>query len=273
MCSAVAWALAAALSLPTWAGPDGGPPLAEAVAQTTPAADAGVTEEQTPVVLRNHIFWGHTNNHPRLKVAEKEIDARINRSLRAIAPGFDDVRTFSDQRDDFGIWTPFIGVGRNYGEKWDVFLQMGYTQGKIRTRATDATWLLLPLKSDVEFKRSSFYAGGGAAYYPWGLARPGEYHGVRERLQGARPFIGTSLNWNYLTFDGKVKARLAPLPFRAKIEDNRTWSSWGASVNLGVDIPMTKRSVAACNVQWSHMFKYGDDFNGPAFSMYWKRYF
>lgn len=252
---------------PVWAVP-----LDEAVEQVTPPVDP---EQPAPRVepLRRHVFTGNVNNHPKLDTASKEIDLRVNRSLRAIAPGFSDVRTFSDQRDDFGLWTPFIGVGMNLGDHWDVFAQMGYTRGKIRTKATDLSLLLLPLRTDVEFERSSFYAGIGAAWYPWGLARPGEYHGMRERLAAARPFVATTLNWNYLTFDGSVKARFLPFRDGITIRQDKDWKDLGLGVNVGVDIPMTKRGVLAANVQYNEFLNYSEDFSGPAFSVYWKHYF
>jgi hypothetical protein len=248
-------------------------PLEDAVDQTTPPADTEPPQEEKIEPLRRHIFTGNVNNHPQLKTAEKQLDGRVNRSLRAIAPGFDDVRTFSDQRDDFGLWTPFIGVGRNLDDHWDVFVQTGYTRGTIRTKATNMSLLLLPLRTDVQFERSSFYAGVGLAYYPWGMGRPGVYHGIKDRLAHARPFVVSTMNWNYLTFEGNVKARFLPFRDGIGVRQRLEWKDLGAGISLGLDIPMTERGVLSTNIQYNEFLNYGEDFSGPAFNVYWKHYF
>ncbi len=45
-----------------------------------------------------YLIHGSSNNHPKLDEASELIDNQINKPFKAIAPGFSDVRTFSDQR-------------------------------------------------------------------------------------------------------------------------------------------------------------------------------
>ncbi|HQM99510.1 MAG TPA: hypothetical protein PLL36_00450 [Candidatus Hydrogenedentes bacterium] len=115
-----------------------------------------------------YLSIGSSNSYPRMKDAEARIDNEVNRMFRLVAPGFEDVKTFSDQRDDLMIWTPFLSVGRKLSEHLAAFAQVGYTAGSVHTKGTNASLLLLPLHTDVTFKRSSFFAGLGVEWYPWG---------------------------------------------------------------------------------------------------------
>ncbi|MBN2308620.1 MAG: hypothetical protein JXR94_06590 [Candidatus Hydrogenedentes bacterium] len=223
---------------------------------------------------RWYVMFGSTNNHPRLDDAQKQIDSEINRTFRFLAPGFDDVKTFGDQRDDLLIWTPYMGVGCVLSKRWDVFVQGGFSSGKVCTRATDPSILfLLPLHTDVEIKRQSFFIGAGVAFFPFGVVERHEFDSLKERLKGTRPFVATTLHWNYLSFDAKVKAGLPPIGTLSEIKQSESWNPWSAGVAVGLDMPVTRHSVLSMNVQQNYFFDQGDDFSGPGISLSWKRFF
>jgi len=218
-------------------------------------------------------FIGIVNNQPRLDSAAKEIDRQINRPFRLLAPGFDDVRTFEDQRDDMAIWNVFGGVGHVLSERWDAFFQAGYAAGEVRTQATDASWLLAPLHTEVTLERSSAFVGPGLAYYPWGMVERREYESWADRLKKAKPFATATISFNYLTFEADVKA--GPVPFKRLLRKTTSeqWRLWSGGLSLGLDIPATERSVLSLNGQYTFFVDHADDFSGPAFNLYWKRFF
>ena len=220
-----------------------------------------------------YLSIGMASNHPQLRAAEKQIDSEINGLFGLIAPGFDDVRTFSDQRDTFMIWTPFVSVGRTLSTRWDLFGQVGYTAGKVRTKATDPSLLLLPLHTDVSFERSAFFAGLGVEWFPWEMPELRKYTSLTDRLTHSKPFLGTTLNWNYLTANADVKAALVPFGTLLKIEQPETWRVWNAALYVGLDVPLGSRTTLCANVAYNLFFDYGDDFNGPSGSIYWQWHF
>jgi hypothetical protein len=221
-----------------------------------------------------YFLVGSVNNQPKLKDASRQIDRQTNKLFRFFAPGFDDVTTFSDERDDMMIWSPYVGVGRVLSDHWDVFFQAGYSAGKVRSNETNLTWLLLfPLHTDVRFERSSFFAGVGAAYYPFGMVEREDYGSIRERLRHAKPFFVSTLNWNYLTFDANIKSGVGLLDSLVTIKQSDAWDPWSVGISAGVDIPVTKHSTVSMNLQYNHFIDQTDDFSGPGFNIYWKRFF
>ncbi len=213
---------------------------------------------------------GNSNNHPKLHDASNKIDREINDVFRTMAPGFDDVKTFSDQRDDLMIWTPFVILGKSVSDRWNVFLQMGYTQGYVRSKADDMSLVLLPLHTDVRFDRSTFYAGLGTEFFPWGMPESREYHGLKDRLVNAKPLIGGTFCWNYLTADCDVKAGLKPFGNFINIEEHEVWRTTNIAALTGVAIPVNESTNLFFNASYNFFLKYGDDFSGPSFSSFWQ---
>ncbi len=216
---------------------------------------------------------GMANNHPQLKAAEDQIDTEVNHTFQLIAPGFGNVKTFQDQASDFMVWTPFISIGRKLTTRWDVFAQVGYTTGKVHTKGTDASLLLLPLHTEVSFKRSAFFAGMGVEWFPWEMPEVRKYATLAERLKGARPFLGTTLNYNYLTADANVKAGFVPFVNLLHIEQREAWQVWNSSLVIGLDIPLGSRTTLCANVTYNTFFDHGYDFSGPSASLYWQWHF
>ncbi len=238
-------------------------PAEQPLDEDTPAAAA---EKQ-----RNwYLSLGSSNSYPRMKDAEARIDNEVNGVFRLVAPGFKDVKTFSDQRDDMMIWTPFLSVGRKLSEYWAAFAQVGYTAGSVHSKGTDFSWLLLPLHTDITFKRSSFFAGLGIEWYPWGMAELRKYESLAERFKNAKPFLGTSLNWNYQTADAKVKAGLWPLGNFVRIKQHEVWTPWSSGFSAGLTTPLGPRSRYTVNITYNLYHENGDDFSGPSCSFYWQ---
>jgi hypothetical protein len=237
------------------------------------ASKAGPKQSADDEVSRWYVLVGSVNNQPRLDDAARQIDREINRTFKLLAPGFDDVKTFEDQRDDFLIWTPYVGVGRVLSKRWDVFFQAGYAEGDIRTRQTNLTRILVPLHTDIEFHRSSFFIGPGVAFYPMGVIEHETRDSIKDRLKSAKPFAAATFNYNYLGFDAEVKAGLPGLGSLMKQKQKERWEIWSTGATLGMDIPLTKRSSLSLNGQYNFFLDHGDDFSGPAFNIYWKRFF
>ena len=255
---------------------------------SAPAAEEATAAEPTQLELGHAVcpgddtasqdyrwcfFAGNMTNFPRLKDASDRVDREVNKTLRLIAPGFDDVKSFGDQRDDVMIHTPFLGFGRILNDYFDVFLQAGYTRGVVETKATDWSLLLVPLRTNVTFERSSFFLGLGTHWHPWGRPVLMKYDGWKARVRGTKPFFATSVNWNYLTFDADVKGAFFPLGNILHIEQSDIFKVWSWSALVGVDMPLTKHTCFSYNVNYNTFFRYGDDFSGPSMSVYMKYLF
>lgn len=218
-------------------------------------------------------FAGMVNNHPFLKNAEDQINSQINRTFRLVAPGFSDVKTFKDQSDDMMIWTPFVGLGIKLSKRWDMFAQTGYTAGSVQTKATDMSLLILPLKTNVEFKRSSFYAGIATSFYPWGMPKLADYKSFSDKLKNVRPFLAAGVNWNYQHAETNVKAGSWVFDALLHKTQKDSWRDLSGTLFVGMEVPLGKLSSLCLNGAYNHFFKYDDDFSGPSFSIYWKRRF
>lgn len=242
----------------------------EAIAQPA-ASDSGAEPEAKASPW--YFFTGNINNQPRLHRAKKLIDQQINQPFRLIAPTFDDVKTFADQRDEFMIWTPYVGVGRKLSLRWDAFFQIGYSAGDVQTDANNTSLFLLPLHTDVTEKRSSFFTGLGLAFYPVGMPEMRKYNSVAERLKNARPFLVSTISWNYLTFEARIRAGIKPFGDFIKIDEKDHWSPFSSGLALGLDIPLSDTSAFSMNVQYNQFFEESDDFSGLGFNFYWKKSF
>ena len=251
---------------------------------TIPEADAPLPAEAPAAVstpaesdahagpLRWHFLAAAVNTYPKLE-SEQLVDRFYNRPLRLLAPGFDDVRTFSDVSDDGLMWPPHIGVGRVLGDRWDVFFEAGYSAGKVRTKATDPSLLILPMHTDFEILRQAFYAGVGVDYYPWRTVALGEYHGFAERFRAARPFLGSRLTWTWASYDAKAKVGFEPFGTLVQVQLADEWLLPSLNLCVGADVPLTPRSLVTVNAGYNFFKDRAYDFEGPAFTIGWKYFF
>lgn len=220
---------------------------------------------------RWYFFHGSSNVHPRLKKADREVDRQLNQPFRLIAPGFDDVRTFSDHADKFLIWSPFMGVGRRLGDNWSLWFQAGGSAGKVITRSTDISVLLLPWRSDVEIHRSNIFVGPGLSWYPFGFPQNVPDMDWRERFNNARPYLSATLMWNRLTYKASVRAGFKPFGNFVQVRERESYHTLSNSLGAGVDLPLTRNTSFTFSAQYSFMHHYGQDFDGLNFSFMFKR--
>ena len=220
-----------------------------------------------------YIFYGNMTTYPRFDNASKTIDRQINKTFRLLAPGFDDVKTFSDQRDELMLHSPFFGVVKVLDDKWDVFWQIGYTAGKVRTKSSDMSLALIPLLTDVELKRASLFTGFGSHWHPWGAAEMRKYDSMLERIKATKWFFASSVNFNYLFFEADIKAGPWPFGSLLNLKQTQHWRVWNISTLVGFDVPLSKRTLFSFNVNYNHFIDYGGDFSGPSVSSYFKTFF
>lgn len=246
--------------------PEGDALLPESLMQ--PEAD---TSEQVATARRWFLILAWVNVHPKLET-ERLIDRYFDPAMKFLAPGYDDVLKISDLRDMCLLWPPHFGIGYVLSPKWVIFLQGGYSVGKVRTKADDRSVLLLPLHTDLEIQRGAAYFGLGLDFYPFGQPETKKREGWRERLRAARPSLGARYTYTYATYDAKVKVGFKPLPnIGIKLSDS--WFIPSVNLNLGVDIPIDDKNQLFCNAGYAFFSDQDQDFNGAAFTIGWKHFF
>jgi len=244
------------------------PGTAVAAAAAAGAAKDDEVDGDCPGPSRWFYFLAAANVHPGL-ASEELIEDYFNEPAHWFAPGFDDVRTVGDLRDEFLLWTPYIGIGRVMGKHWSLFLQGGYSAGTVRTKAKDRSRILLPLYTDFSLRRGALYGGGGLNFYPFGLTdRAGE-----TGLKGAKPFIGTRLMWTEATYDVKLKIGLWPVKDLIRVNVSDRWLLPSVSTNVGLNVPLTERSELELNIGHSFFFDQESDFEGAVFTVQYNRFF
>lgn len=245
-----------------------------AAGQNTPARDVSAPDSSSTSEQMSPWFFllGFSNAHPAIQ-SEQLIDRYFDPIISSLAPTYDEVTTVGDLRDDFLLWVPYVGVGRILSEKWSAFAQVGYAGGKVRTEADDRSLLFLPMHTDFEIKRAALYGGVGLDYFPFGMPELREYHGVTERLRAAKPNIGTRLTWTNATYEAKVKVGFKPFDNFLNYKEDDEWLLPSVSANIGVDVPLNKRSQISLNASYNRFDDERDDFEGPSYTIIWKRYF
>lgn len=212
------------------------------------------------------------NTYPKLE-SEKPIERYFNPAMRFLAPSFDDVYTISDLRDDYLLCPPHLGIGRVLSPHWTLFFQCGYASGKVRTKATDPSILLFPLHTDFEIQRGAAYAGLGLDFLPLGQVEQQEYNTWRERFLGIKPVIGFRYTCTYALYDAKVKVGFVPFGNTLSLKLDDAWWVTSVNANIGVDMPISRRTHLTCNAGYNFFFNRAYDFEGSAFTLGIKRYF
>ena len=219
-----------------------------------------------------YFFIAAVNVYPGLE-SEELINKTLEPVLRTLSPGHEGVYTVSDLRDDHGLWPPHIGLGKNLNDKWSMFLEAGYTAGKVRTKNDRRSILLLPLHTDFEIHRSAVFAGVGLDYFPWGMPEQRDNDGLGDRFSNIRPFLGTRLTWTHATFRAKAKLGLAPLPNFLNLELGDSWTLPSATIVGGFELPLSRDTTLTVNAGYNHFWDQEFDFEGYAFTIQWRRYF
>lgn len=218
-----------------------------------------------------YIFAAAVNVYPRLE-SEKLVDRLLEPVLAGLAPGHDGVDTIGDLRDAHLLWPPHVGLGLNLNEHWSIFVEAGYTAGKVRTKSDRTSVFLLPLHTDFEIFRSALFTGVGVDYFPWGMPPQTDYDSLGSRLAHVRPFFGSRLTWTYATYRAKVKVGLRPFPNIVNLELSDAWGLPSATVVAGVDVPLTRNTTLTFNAGYNYFWEQASDFEGYAFTIQIRRY-
>jgi len=219
-----------------------------------------------------YFFMGFSNAYPKME-SEQIVRKYYDGTMHHLSPTYDDVLTVGDMRDVGLLWVPYLGVGRTFGNRWSVFAQVGYSAGKVRTKADDPSYLILPLHTDFEIARGAFYAGLGADYFPWGMPELKEYHGLMERLRAAKPNVGARVTWVNATYQAKGKVGWKPFDNLVDYTQSDEWTIPSAAPSIGVDVPLGRKSQLSFGASYSWFKEQQGDFEGPAFTIIWKRFF
>lgn len=262
------------LALPSFAE-DSGAPLRLTGADALLARDFepcdsdGVEKEEQ---RRWFVFLGLVNAYPRME-SEKLVHTYFDRAMRALAPGFDDVRTVRSLRDDHLLWVPQVGLGRVTGKHLTLYVQGGSAAGKVRTKANDRSIFLLPLHTDFEIRRGATSATIGADYYPFGVVKLRKYEGFWERLRAAQPKLGASFTFTQASFRVKVKVGIKNVVNLLDLELSDSWPMQSINTNAGFDVPLGTKTSIGFNGGYNFFFSRQEDFEGPSFSITYNYFF
>ncbi len=217
------------------------------------------------------ILFSMVNAYPKLE-RETLIEEVFDPIIGVLSPGYGGTRTFTEMRDKGLLWPPQIGFGRMMSDHWALSFHFGYSAGKVHTDDTNPSLLFgAPLHVDFEIRRSALYAGLDLDVYPFGAAELREYASWGERFRAAKPALGTRLTWTEAGFDAQVKLGIGRVKL-AEINLEDTWLIPSVNVNVGVDVPLGKRSVLVFNAGYNFFKEEKQDFDGPAFTVAY-RYF
>ena len=231
------------------------------------------TAAEAPSDRRWYAMLCLANAYPGLK-SEELITGLFDPIIGAIAPGMERVNTFTDMRDSHLLWVPNIGGGYNISPHFSVFLQLGYGAGPVCTKdSSPSIFFLAPLHLSFEMKRRAFTITPGIDYFPFGMVEQRDYDGLMDRLRAIRPTLGLRVPWTSAGYKAHAKIGVGPIGKLANINLGESWSVWSTNVNVGFDMPISRRNQV--NVNFGHCFFYGQnsDFGGNAFSVTWKYLF
>lgn len=248
-------------------------PLAEVTNEVlTSDTDGALALAYTPeseAERRWFIHVGFINAYPKLK--SEELIEYFDIAMHILAPGYEDVTTVGDWRDDNLLWQPQIGFGYKINDKWSFAAQTGLAWGTVRTTATDTSIILLPLHTDFAIKRGAIFFGAGFDYFPFKMMEHRGYDGFWDRIKGARPFVGGSVTLTRAWYEANIKVGVPVLPNLA-IELEDKWFTTSLNLHLGVDVPITRYGGVSINYGQNFFLEEGDDFAGTALSVEWKHF-
>lgn len=218
-------------------------------------------------------FWfvSLVNPYPKME-SEKPVKELFDPIMEFFAPDQRPVKTVSDFRDDHLIWAPHAGVGYQINSKWSVTAQGGGEGGKIRTKQTHPSILLMPLHTDFEIKRMAFYVGAGVHFSPWGSPPHKDFENWKERLKATRPYLSASTTYTYATYDAKVKVKFLPLLHLVDLNLSDDWHTVSLDTNIGFEIPLNKRDELVFSFGYSKFARLQEDFDSFTFTVEFKRF-
>ncbi len=215
--------------------------------------------------LKWFVFIQLVNAYPNLE-SEQLIESIFNPIMHFLAPSYDDVTTVKTLRDNNMLLVPQFGFGRILSDRWTVYLQAGYSAGKVRTIADDRSIFLLPLHTDLEIARSAFSTTLGADFYPLGMVKLKKYDSIWERVRGAKPKLGTSVTGTYASFDARIKVGFHPVPYLVDVKISDAWYVPSINANLGIDFPIGKKTTFVVGGGYNFFDYKKEDFGGSSFT-------
>jgi len=213
-------------------------------------------------------FWilGTTNYHVKLDESEDDIDLQINTLLGTLMPGLDEPTTFKDWSDDWRVWDIWAGFGRDIHAKssWSVYAGGG--QGTIENNDFALLLGLIPIDTDIDFTRRSYFAGTSVSYYPWG--RPVKPKGTQKgsgmvrHLKAARPVFEMNAGYNRqvrianVKLNGPIFGRKL-LGIRQKDKFDLLW----ASPRAAMEIPLTENDSLTFMTGYTFFHDHSEEYN------------
>ena len=233
-------------------------------------------EKPTRWYSMNGLTWAY----PNMERSEARVDAQLNNLLKVATLGnWDRVHTFADERDYNRLITPFMAVAYQINDNWEMFVEMSYATGKVRTDK-DRLVFGIPMNIRTEMMRSSAVVGIGVDYYPFGAIDEETWKKVREkkgdgileniwvRAAETKPFLTGALDIDYpgYSFDVKLKGRPFGL-LRYSQREEKWWWDANARLGLGTQTPLWKdvRLATCVGYNWYLQEK---DFEGVTASLY-----
>ncbi len=218
-------------------------------------------------------FWfvSLVNPYPKME-SEKPVRELFDPIMGFFAPDQRPVKTVSDFRDNHLIWAPHAGIGYQINSKWSITAQGGGEGGKIRTKQTHPSILLMPLHTDFEIKRMAFYYGTGVHFSPWGSPIHKDFENWKERIKATRPYLSASATYTYATYDAKVKVKFLPLLHLVDLNLSDEWNTVSLDTNIGFETPLNKRDEFVVSFGYSKFARLQEDFDSFTFTIEFKRF-
>ncbi|MGC8737795.1 MAG: hypothetical protein ACP5UA_04000 [Candidatus Hydrogenedens sp.] len=218
-------------------------------------------------------FWfiSLVNPYPKME-SEKPVKELFDPIMVFLAPDQEPVKTVSDFRDNHLIWAPHAGIGYQINSKWSITAQGGGEGGKIRTKQTHPSILLMPLHTDFEIKRMAFYFGIGIHFSPWGSPIHKDFESWKERIKATRPYLSASATYTYATYDAKVKVKFLPLLYLVDLNLSDEWNTVSLDTNIGFEIPINKKDEFVVSLGYSKFARLREDFDSFTFTIEFKRF-
>lgn len=232
-------------------------------------ADPEKAEEDKP--RRWYLRFEGLNIYPDLE-DEKVLEGPGNTAFRLLTVNHEDFETFSQQRDNAGLWAPQMGLGRDIGNRLSIFAQAGYSTGILRTNQRKPTRLLLPLRSSLEMRRGGTYLVLGADYYPFGFPAQRRYHGLVDRLRETKPVAGARVSLNRTVFDGNFNLGSPPVSRLLHVRMDKAWYIFNFYPTLGAEIPLTENTTVSLSATYNYPSQQKENLRGPGISISLKRY-
>lgn len=220
-----------------------------------------------------YLSFGASNCHPRLQGVEKQVHHQINDVFRLLAPGFEDAKTFTELRNDGMLWIPELGLGRVLTPRWTIFARAGYVEGAAHTRADNTSLILRPLHTDVKLHVTYFFAGAGAAFYPWGMPELRAYESLWDRVRNIRPFIAGSVSRVRVKAYADVRFGLKPYDTFFRAGRRVSWSPWEGELSGGFQVPLTRATSLSLDLSYRAYSSGHEDLNGLAAGIRWQWHF